>query len=117
MPRGTLPSRTRLQRCPGRFAGAPGAYSCAGNRFCGSVSVWAAFPPPFSAAHMADLAPLRRGFFLRVPSPPPSSRNAVRLVADRQKPPIFGKLHTFISTPAFSPASGGASLCLSCGSG
>ena len=36
--------------------------ACAGNRFCGSVSVWAAFPPPFSAAHMADLAPLRRGF-------------------------------------------------------
>ena len=32
------------------------------NRFCGSVLVWAAFPPPFSAAHMADLAPLRRGF-------------------------------------------------------
>ena len=39
-----------------------GAYSARCNRFCGSVSVWAEFPPPFSAAHMADLAPLRRGF-------------------------------------------------------
>ena len=57
-----------IERKPTPFNAVPccyrvsGAYSARCNRFCGSVSVWAAFPPPFSAAHMADLAPLRRGF-------------------------------------------------------
>ena len=47
------PARTRGFFCAAR---------CATD--CGIVSVWAAFPPPFSAAHMADLAPLPlRGFF------------------------------------------------------
>ena len=34
------------------------------NRFFGSVSVWVA-EFPLSAALMVDLAPLRRGFFMR----------------------------------------------------
>jgi hypothetical protein len=33
------------------------------NRFCGIVSVWAEVSSCFLAAHMTDLAPLRRGYF------------------------------------------------------
>ena len=78
------------------------------NRFCGSVLVWAAFPPPFSAAHMADLAPLRRGFSVagRCATNGAARRWVVGLLCLRRD-----RQPCAIMRPKLSPASPGLFVC------